>query len=150
MKTFLRLGLPFALAIFIGMNRFAWQANRTQRTPAKYTGRTTYHSISRAMVFTGPEEVVTFTPAELQYIPDENISFLKFDQVIHLWVQGFIPGQSTGHSTYYFHGPDFDHLQAYRDGNGRIIAALAPSGLGFDKDMPHQQPSCAPLTAKIC
>ncbi|NLE46591.1 MAG: hypothetical protein GX620_17895, partial [Chloroflexi bacterium] len=83
---------------------------------------------SFSVTFTGPEESVAFSH-QLQYTPDENISFIRSAGKIHLWTQGTTP---TGGGTYYFTGSGFDSLPPHQTADGKPVPVLSPSGSGFD------------------
>jgi len=83
--------------------------------------------------FTGPEEVVTFSAQYgVQWVPDENVTYIKSDGNIHLWVAGGVPNTPGG--TYYFTGAGFDNLAPHQTSSGNAVPVLTPSGSGFDKD----------------
>lgn len=119
MKTILNLGLALALTVSLSIS--ASGASLPARDPVGFR-----------MTFTGPEEAVAFPPANIQYTPDENISFLRSDQSTYVWLQGFIAGQVTGQSTYYFIGTSFEDLAPHQTTNGMAVPVLKPSGSGFD------------------
>src|SRR4026209_1175755 len=64
----------------------------------------------------------------LNWVPDENISFINSGGDIHMWL-------AARKETYYLRGATFDVLSPHEvDTNGRAIPVLVPSGSGFDKD----------------
>jgi hypothetical protein len=86
-----------------------------------------------SITFTGPEEVVSFS-SQLAWVPDGNIAYLKTGSMINLWLQGLIPGQVTGESTYFYQGIDFSFLTPHQLSDGLPLPVLTPSGAGFDRD----------------
>lgn len=78
----------------------------------------------------GPEEAVPFPAAAgLQWTPDGNLTFLRADGLIHLWLA------ANGGQVYYFRGPTLDALQpAVTAAGGQAAAVFGPSGAGFDRD----------------
>lgn len=64
----------------------------------------------------------------LNWLPDENISYLQIAGQINVWF-------AAGPRTYLLRGPDFEHLTPHQlDDEGNAIPVFSPSGTGFDRD----------------
>ncbi len=82
-----------------------------------------------ALGFTGPEEtVISNGQWGLNWLPDENISFIKSGGNVHVWF-------AARKESYYLRGPTIESLQPHQvDVNGNAVPVLLPSGSDFDRD----------------